>query len=66
MNKRTQTSISTEAHDRVRMRAALEAEGFALTGDESTALLEEMVLLAFAPTAEPFIGLKARAKEAME
>ena len=66
MNKRTQTSILAEAQHRVRMRVALEAEGFELNGDESTALLTEMVLIAFAPTAKPFIGLSARAKEAME
>lgn len=65
MNK-TQKNIFTEAADRVRMQTALTDHGYDLTGTESTAMLEEMVILTFAPPVPQFEGVVARAQEAME
>ena len=66
MNKREQKNMETEAGHRVRMKHALQKTGYESTGNESTAFLEELVVIAFAPVAKPFEGLATRAKEAME
>ena len=48
------------------MKRALAEYGYELTGNESTAMLEEMVLVTFSPSGDQFNGLADRAKEAIE
>lgn len=66
MVKRLLTKQMQEAVDRVRMKTALSNHGYDLTGIESTAMLEEMVIVTFAPSVPQFDGVVKRAKEAME
>lgn len=66
MNKREAKNIETEAWHRVRMKRALRKLGCMFDGTETTAMLEEMVMIAFAPSVQQFDGVVTRAKEAME
>ncbi len=66
MNKRESRNISTEAWHRVRMKRALQGLGCTFDGTETTEMLEEMVIIAFAPSVQQFDGGVTRAKEAME
>jgi hypothetical protein len=66
MARRQTTKLMQEAAGRVRMKRALTEYGYELTGNESTAMLEEMVLVTFSPSGDQFNGLVDRAKETIE